>query len=181
MTRVLARHRFAQSVFVVMLMLAMTGVLFTTHSAHAFTLIPSAIIYDPVSLFQNQTLHVNAMNNMGSTPYGIILTCKPTESFLGTQNGPTVITLNQGDGMDVTFTLSAFNPTPGTTRLPITCTIGVVAIPATTQIDDDWSARLISSIEVIDNTTNRQVEILGSRHILTTKNQQPPSFCLFCN
>jgi hypothetical protein len=172
----------SRSLVVVLLTLTFTGILFTTHRAHAFTLFPSEIIYDPISVGQNQSVHLHAMNNMGSTPYGVIINCKPTESWLGSPSGQTVTTLNPGDGMDATINFSAFSPTPGTTRLPVVCTLGVVGIPATQPLEDDWSGRLVSSVEIVDDLTNKQVEILGSRHILTsTKQNQPPTFCLFCD
>lgn len=182
MSRVLARHRFASSVGVVLLMLSLTGILFTTHSAYAFTLFPSSIIYDPISVVQNQSVHIHALNNAGSAPFGVVFGCKPTEKFLGLGSGTTATVLNPGDGMDATIAFAGLNPNPGVTRLPVVCTIDVVGVPPTTPVPPDFSARLVTSVEIIDDATNRQVEILGSRHVqIATSPTTPPVFCLFCN
>jgi hypothetical protein len=168
-------HRFAAAVTLLVLFTG-SAILLKPRVARAFTIINSTIYFDPVSATPGQTLHVHVVNQLGLAPIGIFVTVKPTTPGLGSPvSGPTV-TLFPGDGSDQSFPFVSLAPTPGTTRIPVVCTIAVVGIPPGTPLPPDFSARTASSVEIIDDVTGRPTEIVTTHHIA---NSLIP--CVFCN
>jgi len=163
----------------VALLVVLTGsaILLKPRVARAFTLLTSTIYFDPVSLTSAQTLHVHVVNQLGTAPIGIFVTLKPTTPGLGSAVSGAAITLSPGDGADQSFTFASLSPTPGTTRIPVVCTIAVVAIPPGPPLPADFSARTASSVEIIDDVTGRPTEITTTHHIVHATTGP----CAFCN
>ena len=181
MKRIVSKHRLVSSLFIVMVVLSVSGILLRPRPAYAFTILPGQIIYDPVSVIQSHTLHVHVVNQLGMTPFGFFIQCKPTTPGLGSPASSAAFVLAPGDGSDQDFPFAAFAPTPGTTRIPVVCNVQVVVAPPAT-LPADFSGRVNSSVEIIDDTTGKQMLILGSRHIaLMPSATSPPTPCVFCN
>jgi len=162
--------------FAFLVLLTGSLVLLNPRIAHAFTILVSTIYFDPVSVTPAQTIHVHIFNHFMTAPVGVLVTVRPTVAGLGsTVMGPAV-TLNMGDGTDQSFSFLALSPTPGTTRIPVVCDISFVPIPPATTLPLDFSGRVATSAEIIDDVTGRPTEITTTHHVLNTINP-----CVFCN
>ncbi|HEY8132125.1 MAG TPA: hypothetical protein VII12_09545 [Thermoanaerobaculia bacterium] len=176
MRRLVSQHRLATAVAFLVFFTG-SAILLKPHVARAFTLISSTIYFDPVSLTPAQTLHVHVVNQLGTTPIGIFVTLKPTTPGLGSAVSGAAVTLSPGDGADQSFPFASLSPTPGTTRIPVVCTIAAVAIPPGAPLPSDFSARTASSVEIIDDVTGRPTEITTTHHIVNATTGP----CAFCN
>ena len=191
MKRIVSTHRLAAAAFTLLVLCAGSWILLKPRAAQAFTLVPANVAFDPISVTTGQTLHLHFVNQFGvvnqihgvqirTVSYGIFATCRPTTPGLGGPVTGAPATLNPGDGSDESFPFIAFAPTAGTTRIPVVCTVGVVDASGAA-LTDDFSGRIASSIEIIDDATGRPTEFNASRHIMLTTKQGNLAPCLFCN
>jgi hypothetical protein len=176
MRRIVSRHRIATATITLLVLLSGSAILLYPRIARAFTLVTATIYFDPISVTAGQTLHVHLVNQLGASPYGFFTTCKPTTPGLGTAVSGAAITLNVGDGSDESFPFAGFAPV-GTTRIPVVCKVAVLALPPPSPTPSDFSGRIASSIEIIDDTTGRPTQILASRHIVLPTTGP----CVSCN
>jgi hypothetical protein len=177
MRRIVSRHRIATATITLLFLLSGSAILLYPRIARAFTLVTATIYFDPISVTSDQTLHVHLVNQLGASPYGFFTTCKPTTPGLGTAASGAAITLAVGDGSDESFPFAAFAPTVGTTRIPVVCKVAVLVLPPPSPIPGDFSGRIASSIEIIDDKTGRPTQILASRHIVLPTTGP----CVSCN
>jgi hypothetical protein len=182
MKRLLAGRRFLGTIA----LLALVGgaaMLMGPRVARAFTLAQLAISFDPVSVPVDHALHVNIVNQFSGNQVTVRAVVTPTTPGAGTRVVGAPIILNPGQGSDEAFPFAGFSPPSGVNRVPVVCEI-LVSLGGTSITPlIDWSAKLGTSVEVIDDTTGRQTAILGSRHVVVfpTLPGTPPTFCLFCN
>jgi hypothetical protein len=175
--RRIVSNRYAVAVTLLVLF-TVSAILLKPRVARAFTLIASTIYFDPVSLTPAQTLHVHVVNQVGMASFGIFVTLKPTTPGLGTAVSGAAIILAPGDGADQSFPFVSLAPTLGTTRIPVVCKIDVFAIPpGGTPPPSDFSARIASSVEIIDDATGRPTEITTTHHIVNATTGP----CVSCN
>ena len=175
MRRIVSRHRIATATITLLILLSGSAILFYPRIARAFTLFPSTIFFDPISVTTGQTLHVHFVNQFGATPYGIFVTCKPTSAALGSPVSGAAVAVNPGDGVDQSFPFVGFSPSPATTRIPVVCKIEIV-VPPSGMPPHDFSGRVASSVEIIDDVTGRPTEIITTHHVLLGTNP-----CEYCN
>jgi hypothetical protein len=169
--------RIAAIIITSVVLLTGSAIVLKPHVAHAFTLVSSLIYFDPVSVTVGQTVHVHVVNRLGTTPFGIFITVNPTTSGAGSPVSGAAVTLAPGDGLDQSFTFFAFSPPPGATRIPVVANVQVVAIPPSTSVPFDFSGRLATSVEIIDDATGRPTtEIATTHHVVNTTTP-----CVFCN
>lgn len=179
MKRFLARWCGLGVTIALLALVAVSASLLGPRIARAFTLIPSIIYFDPVSVPVDHTLHVHLVNQFGTGPWNFQASCKPTTPGAGiTVLGAPVI-LSPGDGSDQAFTFADFLPPAGANRVPVVCTIGVTVPPGDT-LPNNWSGRVASSVEIVDDASGQQTAILGYRHIVTLR-PNGLRFCLHCN
>ncbi len=179
MKRFLAGRRFLGT----MAVLAVAGVpalLTGPRLAKAFTLPPDIIYFDPVGVPVDYTLHLNLVNEIGGANMDFRPFCKPTTPAAGSPVVGATVTLAPGDGADQDFPFASFSPPAGATRVPVVCTI-LVTLSGGGSLPADWSGRVASSVEIVDDKTGQQTAILGGRHILRDSPSSTPTPCLFCN
>ena len=178
MRRIVSTRRFAAASLTALVVCASAWILLRPRPAQAFTLVPNAIIFDPISVTGGQTLHLHLVNQASSVTYSVFTNCKPTTPVGDLIFAPAAA-LPPGAGIDQSYPFTMFVPTPGTTRMAVVCAIGLVDATGA-KLADDFSGRLASSIEIIDDGTGRPTEFNASRHIMLMKggNATP---CLFCN
>jgi hypothetical protein len=179
MKRFLAGRRFL-GVAALLALVALPAILLGPRLARAFTLVPTIVYFDAVSVPVDHTLHVHLVNQFGTGPMIFRASLKPTTPGAGSPVLGAAITLNPGEGSDQSFTFAGFSPPAGATYVPVVASIlvsaaGGGALPA------DWSGRVASSVEILDDQTGRQTAILGSRHIVVLGPGGAPTFCVFCN
>ncbi|SRR5713101_3897949 len=160
-------------------LVAAAAMLLGPRIVRAFTLPNNIVFFDPISVPIDHTLHVHLVNEIGSGPLDFKMFVKPTTPAAGTSVLGAGFTLNPGDGADQDFAFASFSPPVGVTRVPAVVTIFVSAGGAAPPAD--WSGRLASSVEVLDDTTGLQVAILGGRHITRGPTGGALTPCLFCN
>jgi hypothetical protein len=175
MRRIVSRRGIAVGTFALVLIFAGSAILLEPRIARAFTIINSTIYFDPVSVPVGHTLQLHVVNQLGTAPIGIFPTLKPTDPALGSPVSGAAVTISPGNGNDQSFPFVSLAPTPGTTRIPVVCTVAVVGIPPAI-LPADFSGRIASSIEIIDDATGKPTELVASRHIVITTTP-----CLFCN
>jgi hypothetical protein len=182
MKRFLAGRRFLGTIALLALVGAAAS-LVGPRVARAFTLTSLAISYDPVSVPIDHTLHVNIVNQYNGNKVIVRALLTPTTPAAGSPLLGAPIILNPGEGSDEAFPFAGFSPPSGANRVPVVVEILVTpgGTPTTPLID--WSAKLATSVEIIDDRTGVQTAILGSRHIVVfpTLTGTSPTFCLFCN
>ena len=182
MKRFLAGRRLLGTVALVALV-SVSALMLGSRHARAFTLASLIISYDAVSVPVDHTLHVNIVNEFGTSPVIVRAFVKPTTAGAGTPAVGANITLNPGQGSDEAFTFAGFSPPSGANRVPVVTAIMVnTGLPGTTPVVD-WSAKLAISLEIIDDSTGRPTAILGGRHVVVPPAflGLPPTFCLSCN
>ena len=144
----------------------------------AFTLPNNIIYFDPISVPVGHTLHVHVVNELGAAAINFRAVLKPTTPAAGSSVVGATVNLNPGDGFDQEFSFLAFAPPAGVSRVPVVCTIFVAGAALPT----DWSGRVATSVEIIDDATGKQTAILGGRHIVRGgPGGSPLSPCLSCN
>ena len=183
MKRFLARRRFLGGTLALLALVAVPAILLGPRLVRAFTLPNNIIYFDPVSVPVDRTLHLHLVNELGSAAMDFRPFLKPTTPGAGSSVVGATITLNPGDGSDQAFTFAGFSPPPGATRVPVVCTI-FVSLTGGGTLPADWSGRVASSVEIVDDVTGQQTAILGGRHILRSGPGGPggtPTPCLFCN
>jgi hypothetical protein len=180
MKRFLARRRFLGSTIALFALVAGSATLLGPRLVRAFTLIPTIIYFDPVSVPVDHTIHVHLVNQFGTSPMIFRASLKPTTPAAGTPVVVGPVTLAPGAGSDQPVTFAAFAPPAGVTRVPVVCTI-IVGAAGGGALPADWSGRVASSVEVISDLSGEQTAILGSRHIVVAGPGGAPAFCLFCN
>jgi hypothetical protein len=173
MSRIVSRHRIVTGVSAFLVLLAASAILLQPRIARGFTVIFSTIYFDPISVPSGHTLQLHVVNQLGANAIVIRPTLKPTSPALGGTVTGAAATINPGDGYDQSFTFAAFSPTPGTTRIPVVCSIAVVANPP---LPNDFSGTIASSIEITDDATGQPTAILASRHVVIKTTP-----CVFCN
>ena len=173
MKRIVSKHRFAFSSVVVLALILAAGVVLKPRPAHAFTLINiNGMFFDPISIPKGQDLHIHLVNQLGTGPLNFRMSAKPTVAGSGITLTSVVFGLNPGEGMDFPLSFATFIPT--TDRLPVVVTVLVTA-PAGSTVPADFSARIASSLEMVDPSTNQPTAILAARHIVTAAGP-----CVFC-
>jgi hypothetical protein len=173
MTRIVSRHRFA-AVTIAVLVLITGGILLKPRIARAFTLLTFTQIYfDPVSVSHDFSAHLHVVNQLGPGPIVIRGVVKPTTAAAGAAVPFGPITLNFGDGIDIPFPWAAFAPT--TDRVPVVAVM-IVSGPGGTAAPFDFSARIASSVEIVDDKTNKPTELQSSKHVVLASGP-----CLFCD
>jgi hypothetical protein len=181
MKRIVAGRRFLLAA-ALMALVAVPAILVAPRDARAFT-IPSLIIfYDAISVPIDHTLHVNIVNEFGASPVGVRAFVRPTTPGAGSPVVGASIGLNPGQGSDEAFPFAGFSPPAGGNRVPVVTTIMVNTGLGTTPVVD-WSGKLATSLEIVEDSTGRVTAILGGRHIVTPPGLLglPPTFCLSCN
>jgi hypothetical protein len=164
-----------------MLALVVTStVLLRPRVARAFTLVNNTIYFDPVAVPAGHTLHVHLVNQFGAGAMMFRPVLKPTTPAAGSSVLGTFVSLNPGEGSDQSFAFSGFAPPAGATRVPVVCSI-LVTGSATSALPADWSGRVASSVEVVDDATGVPVALLGGRHIVRSPVVGALTPCLFCN
>jgi hypothetical protein len=179
MKRFLAGRRFLPTAALLALV-AVPAMLLGPRNARAFTLVPNVIYFDPISVPAGHTLHVHLANAWGTGSMGFHPVVKPTTPAAGTQVVGTFVSLNVGAGSDQAFPFAAFSPPPGAKSVPVVALILVTAT-ATSTLPADWSGRVASSVEVVNDLTGEQVAILGGRHIIVTQIVGNTHPCESCN
>jgi hypothetical protein len=176
MKRFLAGRRFLVTAALLALV-AVPAILLGPRNARAFTLIPNVIVFDPISVPAGHTLHVHLVNAWGTGQMGFNPIVRPTTPAAGTQVVGTFVNLNVGGGSDQAFPFVAFSPPPGAKSVPVVALImvGQNSLPA------DWSGRVASSLEVVNDITGEQVANLGGRHIIQTQFVGNTHPCESCN
>jgi hypothetical protein len=149
----------------------------------AFTLPNLAISYDPVSVPVDHTLHVNILNQYNGNQVIVRALVKPTTPAAGQQVLGVDTILTPGDGSDQAFPFAGFGPPAGANRVPVVVTIWVTVPGQSLTPLADWSAKLATSVEVIEDATGRPIANLGGRHVVffPTTPGSNFTFCLFCN
>ena len=182
MKRFLARGRFLGGTLALLALVAVPAVLLGPRIARAFTLIPTIIYFDPISVPVDHTLHVHLVNQFGTGPMVFRTSLKPTTPTAGSPVLAGAFTLNPGEGNDQAFSFAAFAPPAGATRVPVVVTI-LVAPGGGGSLPADWSGRVASSVEIVNDITGLQTAILGGRHIIRggPPGGTTPTPCLFCN
>ena len=182
MKRFLSGRRFLGTIGLLAL-LGVAAVVLGPRVARAFTLAQLAISYDPVSVPVDHTLHVNIVNQYNGNKVIVRALLTPMTPAAGSQLLGAPIILHPGDGSDEAFTFAGFSPPSGANRVPVVVEILVTlgGTPLTPVID--WSGKLATSVEIIDDRTGVQTALLGSRHVVIfpTLPGASPTFCLFCN
>lgn len=176
MKRFLAGRRFLVTAALLALV-AVPAMLLGPRNARAFTFVPNVIYFDPISVPAGHTLHVHLVNAWGTGPMGFNPVVRPTTTAAGTQVVGTFVNLNVGGGSDQAFPFAAFSPPPGATSVPVVALILV----SQTSLPVDWSGRVASSVEVVNDLTGEQVAILGGRHIIQTPFVGSTHPCESCN
>lgn len=180
MKRLFANRRFLGITATTLALVAISALLLWPRLARAFTLVNTTIYFDPVSVPAGHTLHVHLVNQLGTGAMALLPTLMPTTPAAGGRVLGSPVTLNPGEGSDQAFTFAGFSPPAGATRVPVVCSIQVWG-SATSALPADWSGRVASSVEIVDDVTGAQVAILGSRHIVLVPPTGTLTPCLFCN
>jgi hypothetical protein len=180
MKRFLARCRYLGGTIALLALVAVPAVLLGPRIARAFTLIPTIIYFDPISVPVDHTLHLHLVNRFGTGPMLFRASLNPTTPGAGSLVIVGPITLNPGEGSDQSFTFGGFSPPAGATYVPVVASI-LVANAGGGALPPDWSGRVASSVEILDDKTGQQTAILGSRHIVVAGAGGAAAFCLFCN
>jgi hypothetical protein len=185
MKRFVAARRFLARAALLALVLA-PALLLSPQTARAFTLANNFIVFDPISVPIDHTLHVHLLNHLSGLSMDFRTAVKPTTLGPGSTVFLPTITLPAGQGSDQAFTFASFSPPAGTTRVPVVTTIFVSLTPPSPGASpspppSDWSGKVASSVEVIDDITGKQIAILGGRHIVRNNAAGAPTFCLSCN
>ena len=185
MQRLLARRRLVAVAIALTALGAASATLLRPRLARAFTLSDLIIGYDPVGVAADHTLHVNVVNALGADPVIVRAVVTPTTPGAGSRVVGPSVTLNPGDGLDQTFPFAGFAPPAGANRVPVVTEL-LVSTPAgfrPTSSVLEWSGKLATSVEVVDDVTGVQTAILGSRHVVVTPSGPAgsPTFCLDCN
>jgi hypothetical protein len=164
-------------------LLGLSATLVGPRVARAFTLAQLAISFDPIGVPSDHTLHVNIVNQFSNNAVTVRAFVTPTTPGAGSPMVGAPITLNPGQGSDEAFPFAGFSPPSGANRVPVVCEIMVSLGGQSLTRLIDWSAKLGTSVEVVDDSTGRQMAILGSRHVVVfpTLPGASPTFCLFCN
>jgi hypothetical protein len=162
----------------VLALVGVAGLLVGPRIVQAFTLPPNIIYFDPVSVPAGHTLHVHLFNELGNFSMDFRPFVRPTTAAVGSPVVGATVSLAPGDGSDQDFAFASFAPPAGVTRAPVVVTI-LVTRTGGGALGGDWSGRVASSVEVIDDATGQQVAILGGRHI--TRGPGMPNPCLSCN
>ncbi len=180
MKRFPSRRRLAVAAAVLALVAAV-GLVVGPRIVRAFTLPSNIIYFDPVSVPTGHTAHVHIVNELGAASMDFRAFLKPTTPAVGSPVVGATVSLAPGDGLDQDFAFASFAPPAGVTRVPVVVTI-FVTLTGGGSLGSDWSGRVASSIEIIDDATGQQTAILGGRHILRSgAGGSGPSPCLFCN
>jgi hypothetical protein len=173
MKRVLSHPRFAAGTVAVLALITVAAILIKPPTARAFTLINfTGFFFDPISVNVSHTLHVNVSNHLGPGPLVIRGTCKPTPTGVGSSVPFGPVTLNSGDGIDVPIPWASF---AAPDRIPVVCTVAVLPSGGGT-VPFDFSARIASSVEIVDDKTNLPTANISSRHILLASGP-----CIVCD
>jgi hypothetical protein len=179
MKHFLAGRRFLVTA-ALMALVAAPAMLLGPRNVRAFTL-PSDIIYfDPISVPIDHTLHVNLVNEIGGAKIDFRTFVKPTTPAAGSSVLSATVTLAPGDGADLDFAFAGFSPPGGAVRVPVVAAI-ILNLSGGGSLPADWSGRIASSVEIVDDKTGQQTAILGGRHILRDGPSGGPTPCLFCN
>lgn len=174
MKRIFSHPRIAAGTLAFLILVAVSAILLKPQIAQAFTIPEGIIFFDPISVPPGHTVHVNIVNHIGTGPFNFTISMKPTTPAVGTPPPNVSVSLAPGAGTDQSFTFASFSPPAGTTRVPFVCTL-LVDTP-TGMVPNDFSGRIASSIEIVDDATGKPTEILASRHIVFRRNP-----CLDCS
>jgi hypothetical protein len=173
MRTIVSRRPFS-TIVLLLIVFGASAILLLPHAARAFTLPSDFMFFDPISVSSGQTVHLHVVNVLTGGPIIIRTFVRPTNPALGSPVAGPTVTLNAGDGSDQTFPFAGFSPPLGTDRIPVVVFV-FVSVP-TGMPPNDWSGRVASSIEIVEDTTNRPTQILASRHIVVKTNP-----CTSCN
>jgi hypothetical protein len=159
-------------------LVAVPAMLLPPRTVGAFTLPPDILYFDPISVPIDHTLHVHLFNELGAAKYDFRTFIRPTTPAAGSPVVGATVTLAPGDGVDQDHAFAAFSPPSGSTRVPVVVTI-LVTDSGGGALPTDWSGRVASSVEIVDDKTGIQTAILGGRHVV--RGPTTPGPCLFCN
>ena len=157
----------------------MPAILLGPRIARAFTLIPTIIYFDPVSVPVDHTLHLHLVNQFGTGPmiFRRVPDADHSRARAPPSSAPPSPSTRARDPTSRSRSGASRRPA-GATYVPVVATI-LVAPAGGGALPADWSGRVASSVEIIDDKTGLQTAILGSRHIVIrrTGRRSPRSAC----
>ena len=161
-----------------LVLFAAPAMLMRPHAVGAFTLPPDILYFDPISVPAGHTLHVHVVNELGGASMDFRTFVKPTTPAAGSPVVTAPVSLAPGEGIDQDFAFAAFTPPAGALRVPVVAAV-IVSMTGGGAPPADWSGRVATSAEIVDDVTGVQTAILGGRHIL--RGPTTPTPCLSCN